>query len=54
VVIDLARRLDIHPADLVDGLDLVLANTRVATTSDEVSQPRRDQCAELAGLVGPV
>jgi hypothetical protein len=28
VVIDLARRLDMHPADLVEGLDSVLANTR--------------------------
>jgi hypothetical protein len=30
VIIDLARRLDIHPADLVDGLDSVLANPRAA------------------------
>jgi hypothetical protein len=31
VIIDLARRLDMHPADLVDGLDSVLANPRAAS-----------------------
>jgi hypothetical protein len=50
VVIDLARRLDMHPADLVEGLDSVLANTRGA------SQPAvsMDTAATAAEPLPPV
>lgn len=46
VIIDLARRLDMHPADLVDGLDSVLANTRGSTTQPVATE---DTMATAAG-----
>jgi hypothetical protein len=36
-LIDLARRLDMHPADLIPALDTVLTNTRRGTDPDDVA-----------------
>jgi hypothetical protein len=50
VVLDLCRRLDLHPADLVDGFDSVLSNQRAVPASAAVGDVSADARTVLTAL----
>jgi hypothetical protein len=50
VVIDLARQLDIHPADLVPGLDAVLDNQRTGAEPESTPDTTTDVLTVLTAL----
>lgn len=50
VVLDLCRRLDLHPADLVDGLDSVLSNRRAVPASAAAGDVTADARTVLTAL----
>jgi len=54
VVVDLARRLDMHPADLVDSIESVLNNHRGTASTDPTAEPTDDALTILTALAAAV
>jgi len=54
VLIDLARQLDMHPADLVPGLEPVLANRREPPNDEQDTEPDHDALTALAATSVPL